>query len=105
MFLSCNVVNRFWPTVGNWVSDEYTLSQKDELFLDPRLSALIHHRLDILLLMTKHSWCEQVVTSGITRRDLVTWTVTYRTIALNLTGTSVTPPAPIGDVGQAAFRW
>lgn len=54
VLLGSNIVNSFWPAVKNWVSDGLTWLQKDELFLDPRLSALIHYLLDILLLVAKH---------------------------------------------------
>ena len=54
MLLSGNVVDSFWPAMKTRVSDEYTLSHRDELFLDPGLSALIDHLLNVLLLMTKH---------------------------------------------------
>ena len=54
VFLSGDVVDGFWPAVKTGVSDEYALPQKDELFFDPRLSALIYRLLGTLLQMAKH---------------------------------------------------
>lgn len=54
MFLSRNVVNSFWPTVKSGLESNGHLSQIGELFFNPRLTALIHRLLGILLLMAKH---------------------------------------------------
>ena len=60
VLLSGNVVDSFWPAVKTRVSDGYRLPNRDKLFLDPRLGALVHCLLGILLLMTEHlkPWCD-----------------------------------------------
>lgn len=74
VFLSGNVVDRFWPATKTQVSDKYTLPPKDILFFDPRLSTLIHRLLNILLLVTKHPdrWAAVTGVTSVTRQHLVT---------------------------------
>jgi len=54
VFLSGNVINRFWPAVKTYVSGKYISQRRNKLFFDPRLGTLVRWLLDILLLVTKH---------------------------------------------------